>query len=425
MLSIKSQKIAEYFVRFGSIEAFSKGLNILLIICLASLMPIDNYGVVATLMVLELVLIELFLFGQNTLIFRKYLITAPKRFMEYIGGILIVIFSILLFLMTGLLVFHDQLPLTILPFITANHLIILMLAVFAQTFNTIYQSYLRIREDISNYGKLRIFSQFSRFVVTLAFVFATPTVEAFLLGLLVANWLSLTFCIILNKLSDARLYFVKSAINTAKLTENLKFGTPLVTHSLVGALYSGIDRLLLGNLLQNEDVAIYHFAATLGAMPFFIIYVFAMVFMPKFYADQEYSARSRESLNLFLICSLAGCLVSAIIIYNIIFPLSMMFVESRFSDGHEVVLILSIVVMLQCFSNRGVYLLTILSKVSVIPLSTVSSLLLNFTLALYFIPLHGLKGAAYAVLIAEIMNAIILNAACAYLIYIQKSRSEK
>ena len=80
------------------------------------------------------------------------------------------------------------------------------------------------------------------------------------------------------------------------------------------------------------------------------------------YADQEYSARSRESLNLFLICSLAGCLVSAIIIYNIIFPLSMMFVESRFSDGHEVVLILSIVVMLQCFSNRGVYFINYFIK---------------------------------------------------------------
>lgn len=425
MLSIKSKKIAEYFVRFGSIEAFSKGLNILLIVCLASLMPIDNYGVVATLMVVELILIELFLFGQNTLVFRKYLITAPKRFLEYIGGIFIIIFGISFFLATGLLVFHDQLPQPILPSITANHLMILLLAIFAQTFNTIYQSYLRIREDVSTYGKLRLFSQFSRFVVTLAFVFVTPTVEAFLFGLLVANWISLTFCIILNKFSDARLYFVKSAINTAKLGENLKFGAPLVTHSLVGALYSGMDRLLLGNLLQNEDVAIYHFAATLGAMPFFIIYVFAMVFMPKFYADKEYSARSRESLNLFLICSLAGCLFSAIVIYNIIFPLSMMFVEDRFSAGYEVVLILSLVVMLQCFSNRGVYLLTILSRVSVIPLSTISSLLLNFTLALYFIPLYGLAGAAYAVLIAEIMNAVMLNAACAYLLFIERRLSKR
>ena len=404
---------------YGGIEGIAKAFNIMLSLTLAAVLSVSDYGIVATLIAIELVITEILLLGQNSFILRFFRISELAKFKKnYIASKYIILVAVMLLLFAVALFPMKYFLSESKPEIKVS-ILLLIFGTYIQANVILYLMYLRSIEKIRYYGVLRVGGQVIKFFVAVFFIWYNNNGLYYPIGVIISGML--IFSIILCQRTEYwnPTLFVKGGVEWCIFSENLKFGLPIAIHGVAGASYSIIDRIFLAQLADVDAVAIYNFALIQGTSVFFFINILALTLMPKFYSTDILGPKSKKYLNQFLLYSILGMMILSILVYYVIFPISLNFVPDRYKSGLNILPIIGLAMMANCASNYAVYKLTALQRVKLLPVITVLSLCMNAILNYILIPYFGIIGAAYALLFTEAAYAFALNVVAS--VYLHRS----
>jgi O-antigen/teichoic acid export membrane protein len=401
MFSIKFIKNNRNLFYYGLVEAIAKGLNILIVILLASFSNLDVYAQIALLIASELIFIELILAGQHNTALRfiqknksnvDEIIIQCSRNVFFIATIIFTIFSFL----------PSEIFLLIVETDLKLEYLILLLGSFFMAMIHLNLFRLRKEDKLVQYASIRIVLQVLKFVLCIVFVNIFGNSISYPIAVLGASSIALLYGGIRWNIFS----YIKKIFHYKYDYKYLLFGLPLMTHGLAGLLYTQLDRFMLNSLSTAQDLAIYHFNITIGMIPFFLINVAALYYTPKIYSSENYDYNAKKYLRNFLSISLLGSFLVSLLVIFLLYPIILMFVPLEYSEGSIILYGGSLLIILSCLSNFALFKATSLKKVNLIPVVTIASLTLSFFLNYELIPAYGRIGALCSTLSAEIFFII-------------------
>ncbi|WP_135475568.1 oligosaccharide flippase family protein, partial [Pseudoalteromonas sp. KS88] len=276
---------------YGAGESLGKGLNILLMVILPFLLPVNEYGKLAVVVITEQILMFLLLRGQNNSILRFWNKGNKQREYLYstISNTLIkrnsYIYSIaFIFVFAYAIIDGDGYPYLIIlmsiPFLVLTEL---KLAVF------------RVEGKSKKYVVYRITFQTLKFILVITFInFYFNSVLGYCIGVLGAV-LIVNYCFKI-KLYKSSFYTKKSAITDVVLN----YGTPLGLQVAINLFYSAADRYMLLYLSDTETVSIYSFSYTLATTLLFFANIAIVGLIPVFYKIEPANSAFKYLIKIFL-----------------------------------------------------------------------------------------------------------------------------
>lgn len=396
---------------YGAAEAVAKGLNIALTLGLAAFVDIHSYGIIVILIAIEQVLIEVIVLGQHTAILRFYESYRNALSTLYAASLRLVLFA------TGVaLLLYILLPLREWKVVSENihdlDLLLLIISTALQCHLALYLAYLRSVEQVWEYGCFRVGYQVTKLFSVLAAVLLLGDASAYPVGVLIAS--ILVFLLLTNRVNRrTRGYqdlgkFPRESYNVLK--QNALIGIPLAVNAVASVLYTVMDRFFLERMIDQKHVAIYNFAFVQGTSIFFVVSVVALAYVPRIYRSQSYNGESIKALSDFLRVSVLGTFGLAPVVYFVVYPVSLHFVATEYQEGRLVLALALVSVLLQPLIAYGLYKLTLLRKVVVVPVVTLCALLFNVLFNSALIPHYGMEGAAAAVVFSQALYGMLLMA---------------
>lgn len=397
--------LRKLLVGYGTSEAIAKGLNIALTLGLATFVDVRSYGIIAILIAIELVLTELILLGQHTVQLRYHESFKSAISKLYSSSLALILAAACTILILYLAFSQQILDITGVN-VQARDFCLLIVGIAMQCHISLYLAYLRSEDKVLEYGVIRIGYQVAKILAVICMAIMLNHASAYPIGIFIANiTILLTLAPIINR--NTQGYTKISRVSSPTIKQNLLMGLPLTAHALIGVINSTTDRFIINKTLAPEQLAVYNFAFTQGTAIFFILNILSLAYVPLIYRNQAYNNNAKKLLLDYYKISTLGAILLSIIIYFIVYPLSLSFVDENYSTGGIIVALALLSVIIRPISQVGIYKLTLLGDVNVIPLATLVCLGANICFNLTFIPKFGITGAAIAVLLSEAIYGLI------------------
>ncbi|WP_426369756.1 hypothetical protein [Pseudocolwellia sp. HL-MZ7] len=227
-----------------------------------------------------------------------------------------------------------------------------------------------------------------------------------------AKWFFIPY--LLNNLSSYilrrnKLPKVKSKIRKNHTKSFINTGTPFLIVGIFTIFYTKISEVMLGNLTDYRELAIFNVAITLGFAWTFVPHSLGLTFLTKaLQAKKEEERLSNYSIILLLVCITSLPFILIISFFSP-FIIDVLFNEeySLAADLLPLLAISSLLSVLNVISNRiigfydggGKYLY---KKVFICSLVSIIS-------SYFFITHFGIMGAAYSVVTLELISLTIGN----------------
>jgi O-antigen/teichoic acid export membrane protein len=360
------------------------------------------------LVAVELILIELLILGQGVYLMRVYKSYESSVYEQKSVSSRKIMLAVLFVVLSVILLLQPNQYKFVTKDIDKWTMVALVLAIGIQSQITVHQINWRVRGEVKNYSIVRFTNQLSKSVIIYALASKTQTANVYAYGLLICNIITVSAirAFTLNKWPSNNDN--KCQRSESLFTENLRFGIPIALHGIAGSAYVILDRIFLAKMSDAESLATYSFCLNQGSSVFFLIYIISFTLMPSFYESKDYDAQSKRSLNLFLSSSICGVILMSIVIYYIVFPISLKFVPATYASGRAVLPLILFSGILLCFENYFMYKMAALKSVKPLPIITTCSLILRFGINCYMVPKRGVVGVVYANLISQILNCLVM-----------------
>ncbi|MGF7056787.1 oligosaccharide flippase family protein [Brassicibacter mesophilus] len=199
-------------------------------------------------------------------------------------------------------------------------------------------------------------------------------------------------------------YFIKQRNMFGQITmtkEVIKYSLPLVVGSMMTVLISNIDMIMIGNMLDKQQVAVYSVAAKIATFPSILLTVLNTVFPPivaKLYHDDEMEKlRNMYKLSARTLCAIS----SVIILIIIIFRKSILGnFGAEFIEGHYVIVYRGIGQLINASVGSVWYIVCMTGRPKTNMIGKILAASINTVLNLLLIPILGITGAALASMVA-------------------------
>ncbi len=219
----------------------------------------------------------------------------------------------------------------------------------------------------------------------------------------------------------------------------LKESAPIAVLVLLGMIYQRLSITMLSTMNGAAETGIYsaasraveaskiiHFAAFAAMYPAMARYKTGSVTSDSFTAQfsvTEGNDRTRDHMGLLGLL-LAGTILISIILFLFSAPLMKFLYGNEFTVSASVLQILAWTLM--PFTINSYLTLSFLAsnREKVVGYVLIASLLALLTLNLLWIPLYGAQGGAWAVLVAECLQAIILLSSASSFLFLKGEASE-
>lgn len=396
-------RIPKQLITYGAGEGLAKGLNILLTLLLARLLTTDVYGSICLLISVELIVTEIILMGQHTVILRLYEKHKKNIRNTYKASLYIMALAASIILSCdalGLLSNFKE------DYNVKDWVIpILIVAIYINCNILIFLAFLRMSDDVGMYNILRLLFQVIKLCAVVWFSIYLETDIAYPGGVLLAA--TIVFGIFFRKIESRTNAYANSLVSKENILENVRVGFPLAVHTTIGTVYSQLDRFMVGGLMSESDIGIYNYSLTIGTSIFFLINVLALYFVPRVYGQPNFKD-AKLLLNKFFITSVVGVSIIGLFVYFAIYPILNHWVTRDFTSGNTVVIFGILSVIVHPLSLYGLYSLTYIKKVKLVPFITALALLLNYLISSQLIPAYGIDGAAFTVFFTELIYGVIM-----------------
>jgi O-antigen/teichoic acid export membrane protein len=188
----------------------------------------------------------------------------------------------------------------------------------------------------------------------------------------------------------------------------LKFGLPLIPHTLFGALSTTVDKIIIASLLKKEELGIYAVGFAIGALIKSIEGSIYLAYQPWFFKEMSSDHCDNNKIvrlsylivAFLLVCSLAISLISKAFLHYYI--------------GEEFITAIRIIPWVAfSFAINGMYtvvnqVLMYKEKTGIISIVTALSVGVGVLFNYYFIDMNGLIGAAQALLLLMTVRTITM-----------------
>lgn len=215
-------------------------------------------------------------------------------------------------------------------------------------------------------------------------------------GILLAQALSFTCgaALALRKLPEGRDF----RIHLPTLKASLIYGLPIVPHVLSGVIFQATDRALLAAHSGLDEAGVYTLAAKLASAVFMVAMGAQRAWLPFFLredrdAGQKGWGRVRK-LSFFSV-SVVACVAVGVALFSP--EVVDLFAPGAYAGASEVVPILALAAFLRAYYLIAVSPVMADKKTArLIALATLPAAALNVVLNAWWIPDHGMVGAAWA-----------------------------
>lgn len=188
---------------------------------------------------------------------------------------------------------------------------------------------------------------------------------------------------------------------------SLVFGLPLIPHHLSGWAMNSIDRLLLESRIPLADLGLYNLGYQIGMVMLILVSSINLAWSPYYYnlmkAGANPEKRIRQVTALYTAAIGGTCLVGALFSREILFLLA----PERYHLSARYVPLILFSYLFNGYYYFASMPLFYYKVTHWIPVITAVSALLNIGLNLWWIPLWGAFGSAWATMVAYAMTLII------------------
>ncbi|XBS68354.1 flippase [Acerihabitans sp. KWT182] len=189
----------------------------------------------------------------------------------------------------------------------------------------------------------------------------------------------------------------------------LKVGMPLMVSSLAIVVYTRIDQILLGKILGFRAVGIYNAALAISQGWAIVPLALITSYMTLIAAERDSHKSSEKIRSLYLIILILSLpiVVNLFIFRNEIISL---IYGARFADAADILWVCALTSLCSVLGTLSYRVILLHSGFHFVSLKMPVIALLNVGLNYLFIPLYGIKGAAFSTLTAEAISLLCLNA---------------
>lgn len=401
-------KILRSVFLFTTTNALAAAMPLILLPVLTRVLTPEDYGIVAMFSIVITAFGSLTGLSVHGAVGMRYFDRDEYDFPRYVGNcfIILALTSVTLFALVA--VFHE--PLEQLTKLPRNWL---MIAVGVSAVQFILLIRLAIFQSAKNAGYFAVFrvgqalvDATVSMVLVLAFALAW---EGRLIGMS-AGILLLGFAAAISLLLSGYFKLVPSK---AYILNALKFGLPLIPHVLGGMLLATVDRVLIANLLGVAETGIYMVAVQIGLGIYLLADACNRAISPW---QLEALKRNERDIDLRIVrygllyfLGLIGIALAAGAAAPWVLPL---LVGPAFAESASLIWLIALG---QAFGGMYFFVSNIIfyrNKTFSLSVITISCGLFNAGLSFVLLQAVGLKGAAQAYLVAQILlfiSAFILS----------------
>lgn len=368
---------------------------------LARYFSTEIFGMIITLITLSMVFVSMFDLGLPIYIQREIAVNrdnASEIFSRVFitGTILIVVYYIVLLLVVHFI--YPDIPFKLFTIITIMMYISFLVTISGKALSA-----------VNEYKK-----QFIAYIIPRIFILALFLAGIFIYKLEVNILMLLMLIGILINLLLALRYLFRDNIgltfkgfSASSVRKMIAVSIPLGLAVIFNFLYDKIDILLISKLLDYNETAFYNIAYGLfktSALGFSFLLVAGFTKVAELNRDPKaiqsfFTEHARIISVICIICTVILFFFSELIITAIY--------TAKFNDSVPILKILSVAIIAMGLNNLTGIILNGMGYFKIVMYITLYALLMNLTLNVMFIPIYGIKAAAYLTVITEYFILII------------------
>jgi len=253
------------------------------------------------------------------------------------------------------------------------------------------------------YGLLRFFQATIDAGLTLVFVVSMQfSWEGRIGATCLSSMATAVVCLILLKQSG--MLKLRGILKYAG--DAVRFGAPLVLHSLGGTLIANGDKLLIAGLLSLTDLGIYAVPAQVCMVANLLLDSVFKALHPWIIENCLIPERRLEVVRVIyttMLMLFIGCIIIFVILWSI-FPY---YVGDEFVTGRELLLPLLIASVIRCAYYSTAIFINVAGKNEHLAFNTLVSGLISVLLSIILISEYGVVGAAMGVVVGELISFIL------------------
>lgn len=356
----------------------------------------EEFGVLSLIQLLFTLSLPFVLMNIHGLFMIEYSKLSFDEFKSFVSSMILIPFFAFIIILFLFFIFSNNL--SILFNIPEKWVILSPIVVLAQSIPTMIPVLFQAKKQPINYGIFKITLTVVNLGLSLFFI---VTLSQGLDGRLYGIFYSYILFTGVGFFILFKLGLLSLSVSFTHIKNALKFGIPLVPHTLAGIFLSMSDRIFLSNMLGNESVGIYSVAFQLSSAILIIMTSINQAWVPHLY-EKLNSNPTVEEKRKIVIQSYKIMGIMAIITVIFIVTISVIyqiFIDERYYDGINISRLLAVGFMFQGFYFMVTNYIFYMKKSNLLSMITISSAIFIMLLNYILIPIYGVYGSTYAMVI--------------------------
>lgn len=404
---IKSPRVKSSFI-YLTASIVSAGVGFFLVPVLTRYLTPYDYGVVSNFAALFTLSSFFICLSNSGYVFRNYYflnkvdLSRSISNVLFINSIIAVLVLISLIILNKIILINLQIPiewLLYIPLISLSQILIdITLGLYQAQNSAKAYSILQLAQTVLNLG----------LSVALVVVFLWNWQGRVLAQTITAVFLAFISVLILKK--SHSISFASKSINKQDIKDFLKFGVPLIPHSIGGFVLSLSDRFFLSSMVGVSATGLYSVGATFGGLIMIVHGAFYRVYLPYAFEklsstnDSDLIKRKLVKITYLYIVLFIFLSFSLYFFSKMIFP---WFVGPKFESAYNYVLWISLgYAMMAAYQMFAIYVIyTKKTKIAALRTDFLAALI-KLPLTYFLIKYYGPVGAAVATFVAYFITAV-------------------
>lgn len=273
---------------------------------------------------------------------------------------------------------------------------------FLSTFLFLPFTLLRVQERARLFATLNFSLSFGTIILRLLFV---VFLGLGVFGILVADVVMTVAMLI--ALSRMLRSMISLQFSRPQLREALRYGFPYVPNGVLTHVMGMGDRFILGMYMPLRDVGLYLIAGSVAALIKYFPVAFDVAWTPFAY-DSMQRLDARPLFSRMATYAFAVLVVLLVALSALAPPLMDLMLPAEYRDVGPLVPILALAMAIQTIRSVPGTSLNIAKKTSVYPTVTAAGAIISTSAYFALIPRFGMYGAAFALLISQILTTALM-----------------
>lgn len=306
------------------------------------------------------------------------------------------IFSILLSVI--LLVFYKPISIMMFGSIEWYIMLILALSVPFAVIDRFSQLIIRMNEKALLFSVVNIMNKVFNLIFLLIYLIY---IDNSFKGIVNASFIALVVVTVIEVIITKEYWFNSITVSKKLMKQLFHFALPLIPATIIGWVFSSMDRVLLRSLSSFEQIGLYSAAFKITTILGIIQQAFANFWVPTAYRWYEEKVEKEKFLEVsdYLTIVMTFIFILVVVFRDIIF----IFFSSEYKAAAEIVPFLLFFPIMYTMSETTTLGIVFKRKTKYNIVVSVLAAVTNFILNYLFVPQYGALGSAIATAISYIM----------------------